>query len=144
MSLSEYELSEEHMRALFLSGSEGAVREARQAHWDAFMAGQRLSRETAEAAVHARLDHRGSWGMRYARIDTALRAVLHECSDVLIQGSGRVDDVRDLVVNEDVLALIERFNFLRNSGVCSPTTRSLLDEAERLLTNGWADTHGKA
>lgn len=30
-------------------------------------------------------------------------------------------------------ALIARFDALRNSGVCSPTTRGLLDEAERLL-----------
>lgn len=30
-------------------------------------------------------------------------------------------------------ALIERFNWLRDSGVCSPTTRGLLDDAERLL-----------
>lgn len=32
--------------------------------------------------------------------------------------------------------LIARFDLLRNSGVCSPTTRSLLDEAERLLREG--------
>lgn len=32
-----------------------------------------------------------------------------------------------------VQALIERFDHLRNSGVCSPTTRSLLDDAQVLL-----------
>ncbi len=31
-------------------------------------------------------------------------------------------------------ALIERFDHLRNSGVCSPTTRALLDDAQSLIT----------
>ena len=30
-------------------------------------------------------------------------------------------------------ALIERFDWLRDSGVCSPTTRGLLDEAQRVI-----------
>lgn len=31
--------------------------------------------------------------------------------------------------------LISRFDALRNSGICSPTTRGLLDDAQRLLTD---------
>lgn len=30
-------------------------------------------------------------------------------------------------------ALIRRFDAMRDSGICSPTTRGLLDDAERLL-----------
>lgn len=33
----------------------------------------------------------------------------------------------------DITALIERFDHLRNSGVCSPTTRAVLDEAQALI-----------
>ena len=36
-------------------------------------------------------------------------------------------------MSAEVQALIERFDRLRNGGVCSPTTRGLLDEAESLL-----------
>jgi hypothetical protein len=35
--------------------------------------------------------------------------------------------------DEDRDALIQRFDMLRNSGICSPTTRGLLDDAEALL-----------
>lgn len=34
----------------------------------------------------------------------------------------------------EVEKLIERFGWMRESGVCSPTTRALLDDAEALLT----------
>ncbi|MEX8058713.1 hypothetical protein [Microbacterium sp. 16-032] len=33
----------------------------------------------------------------------------------------------------DITELIKRFDHLRNSGVCSPTTRALLDEAQALI-----------
>lgn len=33
----------------------------------------------------------------------------------------------------DVQKLIERFNWMRDSGVCSPTTRGLLDDAQAAL-----------
>lgn len=35
----------------------------------------------------------------------------------------------------DTTALIERFNWLRDSGVCSPTTRAILDDAESALAS---------
>lgn len=37
-------------------------------------------------------------------------------------------------MSAEVRALIERFDHLRNSGVCSPTTRGLLDDAQALLS----------
>lgn len=36
-------------------------------------------------------------------------------------------------MSAEVKALLERFDHLRNSGVCSPTTRGLLDDAQALL-----------
>lgn len=42
----------------------------------------------------------------------------------------------------DVAALFERFDFMRNSGICSPTTRSLLDDAQAALENAYATTTG--
>lgn len=36
---------------------------------------------------------------------------------------------------EEAEALIVRFDWMRNSGVCSPTTRSLLDDAQDLLAS---------
>ncbi|MDL5351137.1 hypothetical protein [Microbacterium sp. zg-YB36] len=34
---------------------------------------------------------------------------------------------------DEVGLLFARFDAFRNSGICSPTTRGLLDDAERLL-----------
>lgn len=34
---------------------------------------------------------------------------------------------------EEARALIERFDWMRNSGICSPTTRGLLDDAEAMI-----------
>lgn len=36
-------------------------------------------------------------------------------------------------MKDKIRALIQRFDHLRNSGVCSPTTRGLLDDAQSLL-----------
>lgn len=38
-------------------------------------------------------------------------------------------------------ALIARFNYMRNSGICSPTTRGLLDDAEALINRLTTEMH---
>lgn len=60
-------------------------------------------------------------------------AVMDLADAVLAAGFRRAAPTDETPNKVAVEALVVRFDWLRNSGVCSPTTRGLLDDAERLM-----------